>query len=56
MVAKERLLLVGLSAAALGRRAVKNPLVAVFCVVAGVIVGHYTIPNGDYNLEVTCLC
>jgi len=31
----------GLAAAALGTRAVKNPLVAAFCVVAGLMLGHY---------------
>jgi predicted RNA-binding Zn-ribbon protein involved in translation (DUF1610 family) len=31
----------GLTAAALGTRAVKNPLVAAFCVVAGLMLGHY---------------
>jgi hypothetical protein len=37
----------GLVAAALGPQAVKNPLVAAFCVVAGLIVGHYYRPGGQ---------
>ena len=31
----------GLASAALGTRAVKNPLVIAACVVAGLMVGHY---------------
>jgi predicted RNA-binding Zn-ribbon protein involved in translation (DUF1610 family) len=31
----------GLAATVLGTRAAKNPLVAAFCVVAGLMVGHY---------------
>jgi hypothetical protein len=31
----------GLAAAALGTPAVKNPLVAAFCVLVGLMVGHY---------------
>jgi predicted RNA-binding Zn-ribbon protein involved in translation (DUF1610 family) len=31
----------GLASAALGTRAVKNPLIAGLCVVAGLMVGHY---------------
>ena len=31
----------GLAAAALGTRAVKNPLITAVCVVVGLMVGHY---------------
>jgi len=31
----------GLAAAALSARAVRNPLIAVVCVIAGLMVGHY---------------
>ena len=31
----------GLAAAALGTKAVKDPAVAVLCMVVGVVVGHY---------------
>ena len=31
----------GLAAAALGARAIKNPLIAAACVVTGLMVGHY---------------
>jgi predicted RNA-binding Zn-ribbon protein involved in translation (DUF1610 family) len=40
----------GLAAAALGTRAVKNPLITAVCVVAGLILGHYM------DLEVSKRC
>lgn len=52
----------GLAAAALGTRAVKNPLITAGCVVVGLIVGHYLdqevsklCPQGGAILQITGL-